>query len=233
MGCDFEMIYGYVRVSTKEQNEQRQIEALTKYGVEGKYIKVDKASGKNFNRENYQLLKNEILRTGDTLVIKELDRLGRNMDDIKKEWQDLIKMGIDIEIIDTPILNTGNKTDLEKNLISNIVFELLSYMAEKERIKIRTRQSEGIAAMKESKEYTKTYKNKDGEIVEAHLKKKSTRTGKVTGRPSMKYPKNWDKIYNQYVSKELNVKQICKLYDIPRSSFYVLVDRYRKENNLN
>ena len=227
------MMYGYARVSTKDQNEDRQIEALTKYGVEEKYIKTDKASGKDFNREKYQLLKNEILRPGDILVIKELDRLGRNMDDIKKEWQDLIKMGIDIEIIDTPILNTGNKTDLEKNLISNIVFELLSYMAEKERIKIRTRQSEGIAAMKDSKEYSKTYKNKDGEIVEAHLKKKSTRTGKVTGRPSMKYPKNWDKIYNQYITKELNVKQICKLYDIPRSSFYVLVDRYRQENNLN
>lgn len=226
------MMYGYARVSTKDQNEDRQIEALTKYGVEEKYIKTDKASGKDFNREKYQLLKNEILRPGDILVIKELDRLGRNMDDIKKEWQDLIKMGIDIEIIDTPILNTGNKTDLEKNLISNIVFELLSYMAEKERIKIRTRQSEGIAAMKDSKEYSKTYKNKDGEIVEAHLKKKSTRTGKVTGRPSMKYPKEWAKIYNQYITKELNVKQICKLYDIPRSSFYVLVDRYKQENNL-
>lgn len=227
------MMYGYARVSTKDQNEDRQIEALTKYGVEEKYIKTDKASGKDFNREKYQLLKNEILRPGDILVIKELDRLGRNMDDIKKEWQDLIKMGIDIEIIDTPILNTGNKTDLEKNLISNIVFELLSYMAEKERIKIRTRQSEGIAAMQDSKEYTKAYKNKNGELVEAHLKKKSSRTGRVTGRPSMKYPKEWKKIYNQYITKELNVKQICKLYDIPRSSFYVLVDRYKQENNLN
>lgn len=227
------MMYGYARVSTaQKQNEARQIEALIAYGVEEKYIKTDKASGKDFNREKYQLLKNEILRPGDILVIKELDRLGRNMDDIKKEWQDLVKMGIDIEIIDTPILNTGNKTDLEKNLISNIVFELLSYMAEKERIKIRTRQSEGIAAMKESKEYTKAYKNKDGKIVEAHLKKKSTRTGKVTGRPSMKYPKEWKKIYNQYITKELNVKQICKLYNLPRSSFYVLVDRYKQENNL-
>ena len=123
------MIYGYARVSTKEQNEDRQIETLTKFGVEKKYIKVDKASGKDFNRPKYQLLKNEILRTGDTLVIKELDRLGRNMEEIKKEWQDLSNMGIDIVIIDSPILNTDNKTDLEKNLISNIVFELLSYMA--------------------------------------------------------------------------------------------------------
>ena len=171
------MIYGYARISDKKQNEARQIEALTKYGVEEKYIKVDKASGKNFNRENYQLLKNEILRTGDTLVIKELDRLGRNMDDIKKEWQDLIKMGIDIEIIDTPILNTGNKTDLEKNLISNIVFELLSYMAEKERIKIRTRQREGIDCMP---------------VDPVTGKKYSKKTGKLTGRPvKNQYPRDW------------------------------------------
>ena len=117
-------------------------------------------------------------------------------------------------------------------MVNNILIEVLGAIAEDERIKIKQRQSEGIAAMQDSKEYSKTYKNKDGEIVEAHLKKKSTRTGKVTGRPSMKYPKNWDKIYNQYVEKELNVKQICKLYDIPRSGFYVLVDRYRQENNL-
>ena len=182
------MMYGYARVSTKEQNEQRQIEALINYGVEEKYIKIDKASGKDFNREKYQLLKNEILRPGDILVIKELDRLGRNMDDIKKEWQDLIKMGIDIEIIDTPILNTGNKTDLEKNLISNIVFELLSYMAEKERIKIRTRQREGIDCMPVDPKTGKRY---------------SKKTGKVTGRPvKNEYPKDWEEKYKLYKFKK-------------------------------
>ena len=208
------MIYGYARVSTKEQNEQRQIEALINYGVEGKYIKVDKASGKNFNRENYQLLKNEILRTGDTLVIKELDRLGRNMDDIKKEWQDLIKMGIDIEIIDTPILNTGNKTDLEKNLISNIVFELLSYMAEKERIKIRTRQREGIDCMPVDPKTGKRY---------------SKKTGKVTGRPvKNEYPKDWEEKYKLYKDGVLKAKQMQQLYNWPKSTFYYMVKQYEE-----
>ena len=214
MGCDFEMIYGYVRVSTKEQNEQRQVEALINYGVEEKYIKIDKASGKNFNREKYQLLKNEILRTGDTLVIKELDRLGRNMDDIKKEWQDLIKMGIDIEIIDTPILNTGNKTDLEKNLISNIVFELLSYMAEKERIKIRQRQREGIDCMPVDPETGRKY---------------SKKTGKVTGRPvKNQYPKDWEEKYKLYKDGVLKAKQMQQLYNWPKSTFYYMVKQYEE-----
>ena len=105
-------------------------------------------SGKDFNRNGYLKLKNSLLRDGDTLVIKELDRLGRNMDMIKNEWQEIQSKGIDIVVLDTPILNTKNKSDLEKKLIANIVFELLTYMAEKERIKIKTRQAEGIAAAK-------------------------------------------------------------------------------------
>ena len=206
------MIYGYARVSTKEQNEQRQIEALITYGVEEKYIKIDKASGKNFNREKYQLLKNEILRKGDTLVIKELDRLGRNMDEIKKEWQDLINMGIDIVIIDSPILNTGNKTDLEKNLISNIVFELLSYMAEKERIKIRTRQREGIDCMP---------------VDPVTGKKYSKKTGKLTGRPvKNQYPKDFEEKYKLYKDGVLKAKQMQQLYNWPKSTFYYMIKQY-------
>ena len=106
-------LYGYARVSTTEQNLDRQIEELKKYGIEERDIITDKQSGKDFNRNGYKTLKESLLRKGDTLVIKELDRLGRNMDDIKKEWQDLIKMGIDIEIIDTPILG-----DRDRNVYS-------------------------------------------------------------------------------------------------------------------
>ena len=229
------MIYGYARVSTaQKQNEARQIEALIAYGVEEKYIKIDKASGKDFNRENYQLLKNEILRPGDTLVVKELDRLGRNKEQIKEELNYFKSNKIRVKILNIPttLMDLPEGQEWVFDMVNNILIEVLGAIAEDERIKIKQRQSEGIAAMQDSKEYTKAYKNKNGELVEAHLKKKSSRTGKVTGRPSMKYPKQWAKIYNQYITKELNVKQICKLYDIPRSSFYVLVDRYRKENNL-
>ena len=230
------MMYGYARVSTaQKQNEARQIEALIAYGVEEKYIKIDKASGKDFNRENYQLLKNEILRPGDTLVVKELDRLGRNKEQVKEELKYFKDNKIRVKILNIPttLMDLPEGQEWVFDMVNNILIEVLGAIAEDERIKIKQRQSEGIAAMQDSKEYTKAYKNKDGEIVEAHLKKKSSRTGKVTGRPSMKYPKEWTKIYNQYITKELNVKQICKLYDIPRSSFYVLVDRYKQENNLN
>ena len=96
------MIYGYARVSPKKQHEDRQIEALTEYGVEEKYIKIDKASGKDFNRENYLLLKNEILRPGDTLVVKELDRLGRNKEQIKEELNYFKANKIRVKILNIP-----------------------------------------------------------------------------------------------------------------------------------
>ena len=200
MGCDFEMIYGYVRVSTKEQNEQRQVEALTKYGVEEKYIKIDKASSKNFNREKYQLLKNEILRAGDTLVIKELDRLGRDMEQIKQEWRALEEAGINLIVLDNPILNTEGKTDLEKKLISNIVFELLSYMAEKERQKIRQRQAEGIKIAQEQ--------------------------GKKFGRPRAEYPSNWEEIYNSWKEKNITAVVAMEKLNLKKNTFYKLVKEY-------
>ena len=137
-------IYGYARVSSTEQNLDRQIEALLEYGVEERDIVTDKQSGKDFQRKGYLALKNQMLRPSDTLVIKEMDRLGRDYSAIKDEWLDIQHMGVDIVIIDTPILNTKEKSDLEKNMICNIVFELLAYTAEKERRKIRIRQSEGI-----------------------------------------------------------------------------------------
>ena len=117
-------LFGYARVSTTDQHLDRQIEALRNYGVAERDIITDKFSGKDFNRQGYLTLKEHILRYGDTLVIKELDRLGRDYEQIKVEWQELQKMGVDIVIIDMPILNTAEKSDLEKSLIANIVFEL-------------------------------------------------------------------------------------------------------------
>lgn len=143
-------VYGYARVSSNEQHLDRQIEVLTKYGVEDRFIITDKISGKDFSRPGYQVLKNQLLRSGDTLVIKELDRLGRNYEQIKNEWNDLRQMGIDIVVLDMPIASTVDKSDLEKQLIVSIVFELLAYLAEKERVKIKIRQAEGIATAKKN-----------------------------------------------------------------------------------
>ena len=137
-------LFGYARVSTTDQHLDRQIEALRNYGVAERDIITDKFSGKDFNRKGYLTLKEHILRSGDVLVIKELDRLGRDYEQVKDEWRELQKMGVDIVIIDMPLLNTAEKSDLEKSLIANIVFELLAYTAEKERQKIKVRLAEGI-----------------------------------------------------------------------------------------
>ncbi|GHV20013.1 DNA recombinase [Clostridia bacterium] len=140
--------FGYARVSAADQNLDRQLQALTDYGLDPRDIIADKLSGKDFNRPGYLALKNQMLRSGDVLVIKELDRLGRSYEQMKTEWRELQALGVDIVVLDTPILNTKEKSNLEKALISNIIFELLSYTAEKERQKIKARQSEGIAAAK-------------------------------------------------------------------------------------
>ena len=140
-------IFGYARISSADQNLARQIEAFKEFKIDERDIFLDKQSGKDFDREQYLLLK-KILRRGDTLVIKELDRLGRDMDGIKAEWNYFSENGININILDMPILNTTDKSDLEKRLIMEIVLSLLSYLAEKERLKIRQRQMEGIAIAK-------------------------------------------------------------------------------------
>ena len=142
--------YGYARVSSREQNLQRQLDALGAYGLTDRDIITDKASGKSFDRPGYKTLKEQMLHRGDVLVIKELDRLSRDYDGVKAEWHDLQAMGVDIVVIDTPILNTADKSDLEKTLISNIVFELLSYLADKTRRKIKDSQAEGIKAAKKN-----------------------------------------------------------------------------------
>ncbi|ALB46224.1 recombinase family protein [Clostridium beijerinckii] len=211
--------YAYVRVSTKEQSLDRQLEAINAYCKDNN-IEIDqvreiiqeKKSGKDFNRERYIALKETLLREGDTLIIKELDRLGRDMAMIKEEWQDLQKKGIEIVVIDTPILNTVGKTDLEKTLIANIVFELLSYMAEKERVKIRQRQAEGIAAMKVGK----------------NGKKISSKTKKYIGRPEAEYPVNWEEGYSKWKSKEITAVKAMELMNLKKNSFYKLAKRYEE-----
>lgn len=190
------MIFAYIRVSTKDQNTDRQSQAITEYSGE-KNITIDrvfeeKASGKDFNRDVYQGMK-LALRQGDTLIIKELDRLGRDMEQIKDEWRELQKMGVDIIVIDNEMLNTANKTDLERTLISNIVFELLSYMAQKEREKIRRRQAEGIAIAK-----TK---------------------GKYKGRKPIQRD-NFEGVYKSWRNDEITAVKAMEILNLTKATFY-------------
>lgn len=196
-------IYGYARVSTKEQNLDRQIQALTRYGVNERDIITDKVSGKDFNRSGYITLRDSLLRSGDILVIKELDRLGRNMGMIKEEWNTLIKNGINIIVIDTPILNTKDKSDLEKSLISNIVFELLSYMAQKERDKIKTRQAEGIAILK------------------------ANNNGKGIGRPiTIEVSEDFISAYTTWKDGNITAVRAMELSNMKKATFYRKVKEF-------
>lgn len=141
-------VYGYIRVSTKDQNEDRQIISLREFGVPDGNMVIEKQSGKNFERPGYKRLVKR-LKAGDVLVIKSIDRLGRNYTEILEQWRLIVKeIGADIAVLDMPLLDTRNGRDLTGTLIADIVLQLLSYVAETERESIRQRQREGIEAAK-------------------------------------------------------------------------------------
>lgn len=190
-------VYGYARVSSTEQHLDRQIEALSAYGVEDRHILTDKMSGKDFSRPGYKTLKEQLLRSGDVLVVKELDRLGRNYEQIKSEWHDLRQMGVDIVVLDMPVLSTADKSDLEKVLIANIVFELLAYQATKERIKIKTRQAEGIAIAKAK--------------------------GVKMGRPEAKLPQGFFEEVRKWQAGEQTATATMQALNLKRTTFYKLI----------
>ena len=196
--------FGYARVSTREQNEDRQIEALIAFGVSKDNIIVDKCSGKDTNREGYQYLKKQILRSGDTLVIKELDRLSRNKSDIKHELEYFKNLGVRVKILDLPTTLTEfpDEQMWVMDMINAILIEVLGSIAENERNKIRSRQREGIAA----------------------AKKKNVRFG----RPAVNKPENWEQVMNQVSAKQITVTQAISQLNISRSSFY----RLRQNNSV-
>lgn len=144
------MDYGYARVSTEEQNERRQLAALERFGLDSARIYTDKQSGKDFQRENYKKLVRK-LKPGDTLVVKSIDRLGRNYSEILEQWRLITKKKrAAIVVLDMPLLDTRQCRDLTGTLIADIVLQLLSYVAQTEREAIRQRQAEGIAAAKQN-----------------------------------------------------------------------------------
>ena len=143
------MTYAYIRVSTRDQNEDRQLAALTTLGISEVNLFLDKQSGKDFNRPAYRKLVKK-LKPGDLLIIKSIDRLGRNYEEILEQWRYITKeIQADIRVLDMPLLDTSNHRDLTGTLIADIVLQLLSYVAQSERENIRQRQAEGIAAAKE------------------------------------------------------------------------------------
>lgn len=195
-------VYGYVRVSTKDQNLDRQINALTEFGVPKENIKADKESGKDFNREQYQLLKNDILRSGDTLVIKELDRLGRNKEMIKEELSYYKQEGIRVKVLNVPttLMDIPEGQEWIIDMINNILIEVLGAVAQNERQKIKERQAEGIAAAKKK--------------------------GKSFGRPKAEYPIMFEEYYKKWKDGEITATKCMELLQLKRTTFYKLVKEY-------
>ncbi len=190
-------IFGYARVSSKEQNEERQLVAFKEYGIDERDIYIDKQSGKDFNRENYITLKH-ILRENDLLVIKSIDRLGRNYNQIIDEWKDITKnIKADIVVIEMPLLDTRKNKDLLGTFISDLVLQILSYVAEQEKTFIKQRQKEGITNAKKN--------------------------GVKFGRPKIKKPQDFDVVVSRWKNKEIKSKEAMELLGLKPNTFYNLL----------
>lgn len=185
---------GYGRVSALTQKEDRQLDELLAFGISPSNIYIDKQSGKDFNRTSYKRMY-KALKSGDLLVVKSIDRLGRNYHEIQEEWRKITKKkGADIIVLDMPLLDTTKSKDLLGTFIADLVLQLLSFVAENERINIRQRQKEGIAAAK--------------------------RRGVRFGRPPIETPDNFEKNYELWKSKKLPAKKAAENCNLPLWSFY-------------
>ena len=193
--------YYYARVSSREQNLDRQILAFKNLGAEDRSIFKDQESGKNMERPQYQALKNGVLRNGDTLVVKSLDRLSRNKNDIYKELQYFKENNIRLKVIDLPttMLDLPEDQNWVFDMVNNILIEVLGTIAEQERETIRKRQAEGIEAAKKK--------------------------GKKFGRPAITFPENWDEVYAEWSAGKITAKRAMELTGIKRTSFYKLVGK--------
>lgn len=200
-------IYGYVRVSSLDQNEDRQLVALQEIHVPTKNIYIDKQSGKDFNRPNYKKMIRK-LKAGDLLYIHSIDRLGRNYEEIQNQWRFLTKeVGIDVCVLDMPLLDTRNGKDLMGTFIADLVLQILSFVAKNERENIKKRQAEGIAAAKAK--------------------------GVKFGRPEKKVPTNFEKMIAEWEKKRLPLSEILRQCNMSEATFYRRLREYRMFQSCN
>ena len=198
------MIYGYIRVSTKHQKIDRQYEEIKAFGIEDKYIYVDKESGKDFDRTNYQKLIKKI-KKDDLLIVKSIDRLGRNYHMILDEWAYITKTKeADIKVLDMPLLDTRIEgKNLVGKFISDIVLQVLSFVAENERNNIKERQAEGIRIAKEK--------------------------GVKFGRPKASTPPNTNEILEKYINHEITNIKAASIIGVSRGTFFRIVNEYKNK----
>lgn len=196
--------YGYARVSSKDQNLDRQLDQLKAIGIEPRLIFCDKASGKNFNRPSWDNLINQ-LQKGDLLVVVSLDRMGRNYTEIKEQWQHITHdIGADIKVLDMPMLDTTKTNDsLDRRFIADLVLQILSYTAEKERKNIHARQKQGIKAAQD-------------------------RNVKF-GRPAAQYPDGWEQAYKAWKDGQITATAAMDSLGMKRTTFYKLAKQYEQK----
>mgnify|MGYP002800818685 FL=1 len=198
--------YGYVRVSSREQNEDRQLDALRGMEIAKRNIFIDKQSGKDFERPQYKRLVRKVKRE-DLIYIKSIDRLGRNYSEIQEQWRFLTKeKGADIVVLDMPLLDTRRGKDLMGTFLSDIVLQVLSFAAENERTNIRQRQAEGIAAAKAR--------------------------GVRFGRPQINMPEYFGKTVRSWERKEITVEEAVRRCGVSESTFYRRLREYRAERRV-
>lgn len=205
---DKKRLFGYGRISTRGQNEARQVKALLDYGCSERDVFIDKASGKDFSRPAYETMKS-LLRQGDEVVILDLDRLGRNYEQMRDEWNEITgTLGCDITVLNCPIVSTktNNGGSLDTRLIADIVFQLLSYVAERERISIRERQQAGIACAKSA--------------------------GVQFGRPKIQKPAEFDVLYEKVLKRQMTNKAAMEEMGLKTNAYYGFVKKYREERGL-
>lgn len=196
--------YGYVRVSSTDQNEDRQMMALSSCDIPPKNIYMDKQSGKDFDRPGYKKLMRK-LKAGDLLYVPSIDRLGRNYEEIQNQWRILTKeIGVDICVLDMPLLDTRQGKDLMGTFIADLVLQILSFVAQSERENIKKRQAEGIAAAKAR--------------------------GVKFGRPEVKTPDDFVKIIKQWEKKQIPIAEVTRLCNMSRATFYRKLREFRLLN---
>ncbi|MFP3846631.1 recombinase family protein [Priestia filamentosa] len=192
--------FGYIRVSSRDQNEGRQLQSMEEAGISPRDIFIDKQSGKNFNREQYQLMK-RMMRKGDILYIHSLDRFGRNKEEILQEWNAITKeIEADIVVLDMPLLDTTQYKNSLGTFIADLVLQILSWMAEEERDRIRKRQREGIDA--------------------------ALKGGVSFGRPKAQVSQEFIEAYNRWRNKEITAVQAMKEANVKKTTFYKLVKEH-------
>ena len=202
--------YYYARVSSKEQNLDRQIEEFVKLGADKKYIFCDKQSGKDFNRKNYNLLVGTdetapLLREGDLLTIYSIDRLGRDYTQIQDQWKYITQvLKADIRVIDMLLLDTYNENNnIDGKFVADLTLQIISYVAQKERENIKARQRQGIDIAKKQ--------------------------GIKFGRPTIPFPSNWDEVYTKWTNKEITARKAMELTSLKPNTFYKLVKEYKQK----